>query len=292
MLSTAEKAVVRFSFKQSLADIGQIWPKSAVVRLPMFFRIGPDVTYGIAMRTSGVGVRANGIRSYAGSIVTYPYRPLANLLDNTATAPVTAPTASVPGWTRFMGTAGSGATTVYSKCCVLRMDYSLRMTFVSQHTTTSNYTAVNSASLPGTHVLFPAPAGIGLTQPTTVDILTNNCAMPEAKVKYTGPSTGFSNFNSGTITQLLPAVPGQHLLWKGTLYPHQVVASSFQDYVSSSTSFGTSTAAASNSPVINLVGQFPDYCPADVPGSAPDYGWIDGHVVFTCLLKDVVGTLS
>lgn len=274
-----------------------MWPKSAVVTFTFPFQCAPHISNASAqLAVANPSGRTNGSYYYSQAFELYPYRPLRLQTTDPANYWLNSDATTVFSWLRYMGAAGTGSganPTVYSRCLPLKVEYDLKLAFTCFGTTV-NFVATELpyGALPSTHLLLPLKKTVTApTTPTTQTILSELRAYPRIKEKIVGQPYGYGNYNNGNGNETTFSLPGQQLQWKGVSYPFEDYGQTFADWVSDDSNYGTWNAAG-NCSTLYLYGSFPDLSTSDYPGLAPNCGIIIGNFKFTCLLKDVVGTLS
>lgn len=289
------KSVAGKRFQRLCTDIGTLFPNSMVVTFKFPFRIQPEFSKTDLSLPYNGGASNNWWTYYNQTYTMYPYQPLALFSNASANAPVDAPSSSPVGWTRLMGAAGAGTSALYQHCCVLKAEYQVQISLVCLVGATGTLAAnIPVGTVPGCHLHLRSHQTE--TSPVILDTLahleTQRASVNCLGEKLVGAPQGYGNYISGASTNMVLPLPGQTIKWKGVCYPHLDAKQTFRDYVSDSKSYGTSTGLPTQYSYRFCQGQMPDVTNTTSAGFAPNYGIVHGIIEFTCLLKDMVGTLS
>lgn len=283
-------------------DLGMLWPSCLITKLryhaflPADFRTGTGAvitntadeghSYSafFTFWPADVGIGIGPLRgcTYGGgtSATAYANKTGFSVLTNDAM-----------GIDKLLAAAGAGAATgTYSKCCVLSARY--QFTISMFHGSSDTDLLPIPMAPPSMHMLHPMcnkdPVITPLTTTVSVDSMWNQ---PDVKRRYVAKATGSVQGNSGGSATVISNIPGHVVKWKGTIWPHKLLDKTFTDYVSDDNSFGTSAAMPANYAGLQFAGFIPELG-ADATFFAFDRAVLHCNVVFTCLFKDVAGTLS
>jgi len=267
----ARGAARSYTGTEMCKDLGAFIPNCMVIKLRQHFVTGAN-NGATAFGTGGIATDRHG-RFILNLIVTQ------SCLGNTT--PDTGYSANnvLPvGLARLVG--ASGSTSMYTSCCVLRVQGSLKFSF------TNPVAAVLTAP--------PYVAGQFLyrARDTSEGALTSPQSQAAADIQAVQPNTRCLDIARIQGTQLLTSgaipTPTISIVQRIDHWIHNLTDQSFASYVSDPGSFAATAAAPSNYANVDCAWFFNSQNGTYAP---PGQGVVVGSLVFTLLCKDPLATL-
>jgi hypothetical protein len=277
-------------------DLGALWPGCVVVKLKSSSMINCDTQGGAA----AYAPTASNV--YQGAIRCYPYGALAQIgngfldvvgMANDSPANLLGDTVLPVGWAKMISSAGGSG--LYLRCCVLRMQYRVKL----HHVVVLTGQAVAAGPSPCTGVFaYTRPydnTETYLTPPSTLSIMTSNLCQPNVRRRYaSGTQTQMAGNSAGTAPTWGAGAIARYPVVKfsGSVWPHRTLDMSWATYVSSDSSFSTSANVPTDVTYLEIASHIHKASQAANASTAGmglvAYHWMEVDLVWTLLFKDPV----
>lgn len=298
--AAARAATSAYTNTPMCKDLGKLWPECMVLKLPF------HATHQAVNINATATIAAAG--AYHWSYQYYPITGNANnglfggtgcpgapatFLDGSGSG-FTVPTRGAQGVARLLSAAGGAG--VYQNMCVLRAKG--RATLCLQGATGANLAAVDQVGVaPGVHFMHHVNnTDAFYTVPTNAASADDFWNQPDVRRKYTTGDAGGANSTAPNLAGTTSWIPSklQKVSWPIDVMPHKLLRMGFSEYVSDARSFGTSVARPTQFAATQFTGcSLPVIDSGLHPlGVVYNNAWVHTSMVFTVLLKDVVGTIS